>query len=254
MITQLNIKGQVYQADLSKPIDISIPLRAGIHNVNAWYAPPVEILPVKMDNWVGEVASGAAVNFRNIFFNPHAHGTHTECVGHITREWISLNHCLKQFFFTAKLITVSPADEGDDRIIYKSMLESAWNHCQAEAIIIRTLPNASSKLEAQYSNTNPPYLHHEAAQWMKDCGIKHLLIDMPSVDREQDGGQLLSHHTFWNTGDSIRYDCTITELIFVPDEIADGLYLLNLQIASFENDASPSKPLLFELKLQKDIS
>jgi hypothetical protein len=37
-------------------------------------------------------------------------------------------------------------------------------------------------------------------------------------------------------------------MIFVDNEVKDGSYLLNLQIASFENDASPSKPILFEIK------
>ena len=45
-----------------------------------------------------------------------------------------------------------------------------------------------------------------------------------------------------------RINSTITEMIFVNNEVKDGSYLLNLQIASFENDASPSKPILFELK------
>ena len=46
-----------------------------------------------------------------------------------------------------------------------------------------------------------------------------------------------------------RLDCTITELIYVPDDIPDGLYLLNLQIASFEIDVSPSKPVLYQIEL-----
>jgi hypothetical protein len=45
-----------------------------------------------------------------------------------------------------------------------------------------------------------------------------------------------------------RQNATITEMIFVNDKVQDGSYLLNLQIASFENDASPSKPILFEIK------
>jgi len=43
-----------------------------------------------------------------------------------------------------------------------------------------------------------------------------------------------------------RIDSTITELIYVPNEVLDGAYLLNLQIAPFESDASPSRPLLLE--------
>jgi hypothetical protein len=43
-------------------------------------------------------------------------------------------------------------------------------------------------------------------------------------------------------------DCTITELIFVPNTAMDGLYLLNLQVAAFENDAAPSRPVIFALR------
>ena len=78
-------------------------------------------------------------------------------------------------------------------------------------------------------------------------GVKHLLLDLPSVDREEDGGQLLNHHQFWQYPNEIRKDATITELIFVPDEVKDGEYLLNLQVTSLVMDASPSKPVLYEL-------
>jgi hypothetical protein len=37
-------------------------------------------------------------------------------------------------------------------------------------------------------------------------------------------------------------------MIYVPDEISDGEYLLNLQIAPFVSDASPSRPVLFKIK------
>ena len=61
----------------------------------------------------------------------------------------------------------------------------------------------------------------------------------------------MAHKAFWNVKDinnlnsDARLEATITEMIFVADEIKDGSYLLNLQIASFENDASPSKPVLY---------
>jgi hypothetical protein len=44
-------------------------------------------------------------------------------------------------------------------------------------------------------------------------------------------------------------DATITELIYVDDSIENGLYMLDIQIASFQSDASPSRPLLYRLKL-----
>jgi len=78
--------------------------------------------------------------------------------------------------------------------------------------------------------------------------IKHLLIDLPSVDKEKDDGKLLSHNAFWNTAGELRMDATITEFIYVPNHVEDGEYLLNLMIAPFENDATPSKPVLYQIE------
>ena len=78
-------------------------------------------------------------------------------------------------------------------------------------------------------------------------GVKHLLIDLPSVDKEKDEGALKAHKAFWDVNGKTRKDCTITEFIYVPNKIADGTYFLNLQIAPFENDATPSKPVLYTL-------
>ena len=108
------------QIDLSKPLDISIPLTNNEQNPIAWYQNTPEIEPVKMGDWIGKVSEGkSSTNFNNIFFNPHAHGTHTECLGHITLDFYSINQCLKHFFFTAELISVEPKKVGEDLVITK---------------------------------------------------------------------------------------------------------------------------------------
>ncbi|MBP9793766.1 MAG: cyclase family protein [Flavobacterium sp.] len=237
--------------DLSKPIDISIPLSNSEKNPIAWYIEKPIIEPVRFGDWVGKVSEGSSTNFNNIFFNPHGHGTHTECLGHITNDFYSINQCLKQFFFMAELISVVPKKNGEDLVIDKDCFASLG---MTEALIIRTLPNSQDKKSKNYSHTNPPYLTEEAAIFIRELGVKHLLIDLPSVDREEDEGKLLAHKAFWNVKDvqylnaDARIDCTITEMIFVEDCIVDGTYLLNLQIASFENDASPSKPVLYKIE------
>jgi kynurenine formamidase len=243
-----------YQVDLSKPIDISIPLTNTDENPIAWYIDKPVIEPVVFGDWIGKVSEGkSSTNFNNIFFNPHGHGTHTECLGHITREFYSINQSLKQFFFLAELVSVQPELQGEDSVITKSQIEKALNGKTPEAIIIRTLPNLESKKHLKYSNTNPPYLDEEAARFICESGIQHLLIDLPSVDKEKDDGKLLAHKAFWNVKDvtvlneDARLESTITEMIFVSNEVQDGSYLLNLQIASFENDASPSKPILYKI-------
>ncbi|MEM6718485.1 MAG: cyclase family protein [Bacteroidota bacterium] len=247
MICTIQRKSAKHQIDLSKPLDISIPLRASKDNVNAWYIDAPKIEAVRMDDWVGSVKEGGDVNFNNIYFNPHAHGTHTECVGHITEKVHSINQHLQQFFFYAELITVVPERKEDDFVISKKQLQSIIGNKKREAIVIRTLPNFTEKLNRQYSHTNPPYLEAEAAIYLRDKGIQHLLIDLPSVDKEKDGGTLAAHNAFWNTEGNIRMNATITEFIYVANSIEDGAYYINIQIAPFENDATPSKPVLYKI-------
>lgn len=247
MIATIQYKTRKLKIDLSKPLDISIPLRNSKSNVNAWYLPEPKVEPVTIDNWIGSVSNGADVNFNNIWFNPHAHGTHTECVGHITEKVHSINKHLKTFFFLAEVVTVAPEELDGDFVISKKQLQFALGDKKREAIVIRTLPNMKDKLSKHYSNTNPTYLLEEAANYLKEKGIKHLLIDLPSVDKEKDHGNLLAHHAFWNTKGKLRLDATITEFIYVPNTVTDGMYVLNLQIAPFENDATPSKPVLYKL-------
>ncbi|MBE98413.1 cyclase family protein [Flavobacterium coralii] len=254
MTATISCNGTSFTVNLSEPLDISIPLSATENNPVAWYIDKPIIEPVKMGDWTGKVSEGATTNFNNIFFNPHGHGTHTECLGHITKDFFSINNALTKFFFIVELITVSPKKQGEDYVITKIQIEQALNGKTPEAIIIRTLPNDAAKLHKNYSHTNPPYLEEAAAEYIRSLEIKHLLIDLPSVDKEKDEGRLLAHKAFWNVKDvddlnaGARHDATITEMVFVPDSVTDGAYLLNLQIASFVNDASPSKPVLYAIE------
>jgi kynurenine formamidase len=241
-------QGKKYAVELDRPLDISMPIADSPNKVNCFFAPPVEFSPVRMGGFVGSTAEGGVVNFFNVKINPHGNGTHTECVGHIALERFTINQCLKVFHYMAKLVSVFPERaENGDRVIRREQVEELLSAGEADAIVLRTLPNDDLKLRTQYSGSNPPYLHHEAVAYLVDCGVKHLLIDLPSVDREEDGGRLQAHRSFWQYPAATRIDCTITELIYVPPAIRDGLYLLNLQIGSFELDVSPSKPVLYRI-------
>ena len=249
MLANLLLNSKKCQIDLSKPIDISIAIDVSKQNVNAWYIEAPKIYPEEFEGKKIKVSEGAAVNFNNIEFNPHSHITHTECVGHITEKVHSINKNLKQFFFLSEVVTIAPTNLEDDFVITKKQLQFALGNKKREAIVIRTLPNLSDKKSAQYSHTNPPYLLEEAAIYLKEKGIKHLLIDLPSVDRENDEGKLVSHNAFWNTAKKLRLDATITEFIYVPNSVEDGAYMLNLMVAPFENDATPSKPILYKINI-----
>jgi kynurenine formamidase len=235
------------EIDVSKPIDISIAIDVSKQNVNAWYLEEPKIFAEEVEGENISVENGAVVNFNSIHFNPHSHITHTECVGHITEKVHSVNQNLKHYFHLAELITIAPIEVDGDMVIATKQLKMALRNKKRDAVIIRTLPNLTDKKSMQYSNTNPTYLLEETAVFLKDKGIKHLLVDLPSVDKEKDEGKLLAHNAFWNTDGPLRMDATITEFIYVPNDVADGEYLLNLMVAPFENDATPSKPILYKI-------
>jgi kynurenine formamidase len=248
MLATIKHSKKAYTIDLSKPLDISIAIHGDDTGVNAWYIGEPKITPHKEGEFIGKVAAGASTNFNDIWFNPHAHGTHTECVGHISKEFHSVNQNRNRFFFLAEVVTIAPEKLHNDFIISKNLLAYALKDKNIEAVVIRTLPNTRQKLSRHYSNTNPPYLTEAAAQFLVDRHVEHLLIDLPSVDKEKDGGQLLAHKAFWNFEGKVREQATITEFIYVENDIRDGTYFLDLQIAPFENDASPSRPLLYKIK------
>jgi kynurenine formamidase len=247
VIATIEYNSRKLKIDLTQPLDISIPISNGASNVNAWYIGPPKIEPEVFDEDIISVENGASVNFNTITFNPHSHGTHTETVGHIVKEKYSINKCLKTFFFLAEVITVAPEKRGEDYVISAKQLQFALGNKKREALVVRTMPNTSEKKTRQYSNTNWTYFEEDAIKLLVKKGIKHLLVDLPSVDREEDGGELKGHNAFWNTKGVIRKDATITEFIYVSNKIEDGAYILNLQIAPFENDATPSKPVLYKI-------
>lgn len=249
MVVTVPIQGRVFQADLTKGIDLSLPLLAGPQAVNCFYAPMVDYEPVRMGSFVGSVQEGGVVNFFNVRLNPHGNGTHTECVGHIATERYVIRECLQDSHVTAKLGSIYPQrmDNGD-RVVTAAQLRELVQPSEVEALLLRTLPNPPEKQKQHYSGTNPPYLEPEGLEWLVHCGVRHLLLDLPSVDREEDGGALAAHKAFWQyPGSNVRRNCTITELIYVPEEVKDGYFLVNIQIAAFDLDASPSRPIVFAL-------
>jgi Predicted metal-dependent hydrolase len=237
--------------------DISIPLHFNCPQPNAYGVGQAVSRPVQAGDLVGDTRKGGSVNFEQYTFIPHCNGTHTECVGHITHERISVRDCLQDVFISALLLSVTPeqSDESDDFLITRRSLSEPGAIATGfsdMALIVRTLPNDDTKLTREYGEQNiPPYFTTDAIQFIVECGFKHLLVDTPSIDRIFDDGKLLNHRLFWNVGPGsfevnteTRMNNTITELIYVPNEIPDREYLLNLQIAPFDSDCSPSRPIL----------
>ena len=265
MKTSITIGDITLHVDLGRPIDISIPLVFNGTQPNAFGVEPATSSPCVSGSLVGDTRQGGSCNFESYTFIPHCNGTHTECIGHITSERISVRDCLQDVFVPAQLVSVEPGVQGEDRVISRVEIEGKLELIKATlagrdaggpvGLIVRTLPNGDDKLAAEYGGEDiPAYFSREAMEYIVEAGYRHLLVDLPSIDRLFDDGKLENHRLFWNvepgsfeTNPDSRIHNTITELIYVPDHVEDGDYLLNLQIAPFHADASPSRPVLFKI-------
>jgi kynurenine formamidase len=231
--------------------DISIPLAFDGAQPTFFGASPASAAAVAAGSFVGDVQRGGSCNCSTHSLTPHCNGTHTECVGHVTAERLSVRDHSAEHFSPALLVSVGPGP-----VITRSALAAAvapheLSHCRA--LVLRTLPNSRDKLARNYDRTPAAYFAADAMNWIVGNGITALVVDLPSLDRHDDA-ELTTHRIFWglppganSAAQATRATATVTELAFIDDSIADGHYLLNLQVAPFVADAAPSRPILLPL-------
>ena len=268
---RLDIDGVPLLADLAAGLSLARVMDFREPQLRCFGAPAAASVPLVIGEFSGRVTSGASCNSSVLSFTPHANGTHTEGIGHLSVERVDVHAAIPQRLLLAALLTVEPelaadSDEGSvpmphdaDLLITRARLESAWPAAMmprlaARALVIRTQPNDPFKF-TEDGAAAAPFLSQEAAQMLVERGIEHLVLDVPSADRASDGGALTAHRIFFGLpagstqlGGAQRRDSTITELAYVGNSIADGWYLLALQAPAIAGDAVPSRPVLYPLR------
>ncbi|MAZ97036.1 MAG: metal-dependent hydrolase [Flavobacteriales bacterium] len=251
MKTTVEFNGISYEIDLNKPYaDLSM---AVTETARAWYIDAPKFSPVILGDWKGSIELGGNMNFFSIDFNPHAHCTHTETAGHISKTRHSINQYFKEPF-TLALVLYPEVTNGKvslDRFMKAWLEAKEYGGTNGIQSVILKTDCGDANLQRNYSHSNWPYLDAEIGNFLRNEGIDHIIIDQPSVDQEEDGGALACHRTFWGATPESSLNRTITELAHIPDYVQPGNYLLNLQVAPIENDAAPSRPLLYNLSSTK---
>jgi len=237
---KLAIEGIEYVIDEMLGIDLSRAVGSG---VNAWYIDSPKRRPLEVEGTIYNISFGASVNFDQITFAPHAHGTHTETLGHIDKNQLLIEELRLPLFMPCKLIRPSLETINGDQLLTKEALNRC-NYKGVKALVIRLNPNKEYPIN--YDHTNWPYLSESATKQLVEAGVEHLILDVPSIDKEKDQGALLSHRAFWMLPESPRTSATITEFAQIPADLPAGNYLLQLQVAPILSDAAPSCPILFK--------
>lgn len=263
--------GQRWTVDSARGESLAIPLDLQGAQPSHFGAPAAHAEPLAAGGFVGDTRRGGSCNCEAITLVPHCNGTHTEGPGHLTDERLSVHASAFRPLYLAALISLYAEDAADsvetsapgprpgDQLITARAIAPALAAIGAghvEAVVVRTLPNRADKRTRDWmSPPLPPYFSREAVALLVRRGVRHLLTDLPSVDRLLDEGRLAAHREFFGMppgsraiADIGRPDATITEMIYAPDGLSDGLYALSLQLAPWVSDAVPSRPLLFPLE------
>ena len=268
---RLDIDGVALLADLAAGLSLARLVDFHGPQLRCFGAAAAASVPLEVGGFNGRVTRGASCNASVLTLTPHANGTHTESVGHLTVERVDVQGLIPQRLLLTVLLTVEPelaADsaegtmpqaQDEDRLITRAGIEQAWPappspRLSARAAVIRTQPNERHKFTEQ-DCAAAPFLSSEAVTALVERGIEHLVLDVPSADRASDGGALTAHRIFFGLpvgstqlAQARRPECTITELAYVADAIADGWYLLALQAPAIAGEAVPSRPMLYPLR------
>lgn len=222
---------------------------------------PARGRPMRAGSFVGDVAAGGSCNAEVVEFIPHCHGTHTECVGHVTPERQRVQDTVYSGPALARLVSLPPAsgdDAGDgnghpayaDADLAAALAQAG--DVPFDALVIRATPVDEGLRRRNYSAAAPyPVLDAAAIRRLAALPLKHLLIDTPSVDPAQDGGRLANHRVWWGLGNAPAHADvnagrrSITEMIYAPESLADGWYWLHLELSPVLGDATPSRPVLY---------
>ena len=261
-IAEIRIKDKDYKIDLNKFYDISIPIDINKKSPSFYDENPLKINYYKdHNNKIWSTKRGASCNVAVIDLNIHCGATHSECRSHITKEDLCISKVIDSSFIPCILISVEPANligndsyhyeiDDNDYIITKKILQNnleSFKDSNIEALAIRTLPNISNEiLSKNYNSESNPFFSNEAIEYLKSLQIKHLIIDLPSIDKIDDGGLLGNHRIFWDL-EKEGNNNTITEFALIDNSITDGFYLLSINILNIKLDASPSRPLIYPI-------
>ena len=247
----VNHHGEDHSIDLDSGIDLSIPNRFDGKHPIFYGASAPSIKPVELGEFIGDVYQGGSCNVKIASLNIHCTGTHTECVSHINNSGTLITKVCPKGFLFSQLITVSPnkmreSNESyhvnceNELVISVKSIEDKLKE-NIPVLIIRTIPNDSSKMNQNYDENPAPFLTHDAVDFILEMGVQHLLVDLPSIDKADDGGQLGNHHRFFKQGK------TISELLYIPDPVKDGEGFLQIQIPNWGLDAAPSRPIFYPI-------
>lgn len=221
-------------------IDSAIPIHTVISEATPWRCFGIDA--VRYEN-LFKIRNGVGCNCARINYCPHANGTHYESRAHVYEDSERVIKSIRSLppLLVAKLIK------------FENINNEVTAQEEFTAVIVKTSLVAKQLASSNFdfTGTNPPYIDVDTMRHILTVfpHLKVLLVDLPSVDPESDGGSLSAHKTFFSEPRAAG----IVELCHIPDHAKEGTYALSLNVAPFDSDASPCAPVIYQLKKLNNI-
>lgn len=241
---------------------MTIAVRRGAEGPSAWGIPAATSTPFTAGDFVASVAAGGSVNCDVWSLTVHSAGTHTETALHVVKDGApTIDQIEFAPLIDAVVVNVAPVPlaatgesypgeaRPEDHVVSADALRTAFDGLSvpidgALVVLTGTLRTDS---DAHFSDEIPPYFTTEAMRWIaRVARPRHLLVDLPSVDRLWDGGLVANHKEFWGVAtDHVACpERTITEFVRAAPEATTGYAQLQLSVSSWRSDAAPSRVTL----------
>ncbi|MDH5404684.1 MAG: cyclase family protein [Candidatus Heimdallarchaeota archaeon] len=223
----------------------------------AFYLPPFQISTFEVKNiFVGDILRGGSCNVTIHNYSPH-NLTHLETSLHIVDNGIPVsaipNKHLNGILYLIDL--TKTYDQDDECIKWDDISEQITNlHPSVTFIALKTYSSTLDQFH-DFSGEDPLFLDPFAAKMIHDLKnnkINGLILDLPSIDKETDGGKLLAHRNFLglpregikSTVEEFRF---IVELAYF-ENLQQGYYYLNITPPKIDDNACITDIQLSKIK------
>lgn len=266
-ITFVDARGGRWSSSADALLDASLPILPDGATPRAFGLPAATEAPVPIGGGrVLRVRAGASVNCDGLHLHPHGDGSHLECAAHILAEddpraaaakatlaaasplWCGLLVDVRAVPLGESGETYAGTHAPDDAVISAAALAPALTAARArgpglryDALILR-VQAAPVEDDVDFSGRNPPYPTDQAATLLAAEDARLLVLDLPSLDREDDGGTTPNHRAWWGLGPgrSARLDRLVFELARLPAGLDPGPVAVHLGAAPLRSDAVPA--------------
>ena len=178
---------------------------------------------LRSNDFIGDIKEGGSCNVPVVTLDIHCTGTHTESIAHVIDSEEKISDVCPYGMIPAWLTSVELCEANDTNESYHCDIASNLLITKKElqknilesysALIIRTLPNYDSKKTRDYDVKPAPFFTNDA----------------------------IDHIRFFKQGK------TISELLFIPNDLKDGFGFLQIQIPNWGLDAAPSRPIFYSI-------